>query len=1052
MAVRVNARRRNRHGNTPMAEFEVPQPILNTPFDEPALHWFIEPGVPPEQRPGRRPAGYFYREPNATNDSGEHAARGVWQELPLVNLIRARLAEWRPLALRGQAGVSRTTCDLLNYWRRDGRQHRLFFAQLEAAETIIFLNEARADFLQGLAIALDEPGETQKAAGCTAFRRYACKMATGCGKTTVMAMLIAWSLLNKAANKGDARFSEAVLVVCPNVTIRSRLQELNPTHGEASLYRTRDLVPPHLMPDLCKGRVLVTNWHVFELQSPQQTSSARVQKTGVALRTVETITIGDKTTTARNRRYLSRDDYARQLAAGMLTVLEEERDTQGELLKVRVESVRYVESDAGWLARVLERDLGSKKNILVFNDEAHHAYRIRRAEADEDGDDDDDELDAELDTEATIWIDGLDRIHRLRGINQCIDLSATPYYLGRVGQDTNRIFPWTVSDFGLTDAIEAGLVKIPQLAIRDTTGAEVPGYFNIWHWLLPKLTAAERGGKKGSPKPEAILKWAHTPLSMLGGLWEEMRAAWAAHRHDPRPPVFIIVCKNTNIARVIYEWLAEDVCPSGIPPCGIAGFKNSANNVVTIRVDSKVVAETDTGEAKNDELRWMRFTLDTVGHLDWPRDTQGRPLYPDGFEELARKLQRPLHPPGRDIRCIVSVGMLTEGWDCRTVTHIIGLRPFMSQLLCEQIVGRALRRTDYTSFDNHGRLTEEVAKVLGVPFEVIPFKENKGAAPHPQPQRVHVCAVPAKAAFALSYPRVQGYMQGVRNAVTVDWDSLPNMVIDPAKIPPEVQVKAALPTNQGRPALSGPGRIEDVTLNPYRKGRRLQELAFELARDLTREYIQHSTCQIPVHALFPQILSITKRYLNTKIFPVPPCDKVDTFLSPYYGWAIEMLRSAIRPDTAHGEAPELPVYETYRGCGSTADVDFWTSRDVREVQKSHLNYVVADTRVWEQSAAYILDSHPIVAAFAKNAGLGFAIPYMHNGQMHDYIPDFIVRLARPGQHYLILETKGFDELAEIKKAAAQRWVDAVNADGSHGRWRYALARPIDDVRRILDEA
>jgi type III restriction enzyme len=1035
-----------------MAEFEVPQPILNTPFDAPALHWYIEPGVPPEQRPGRRPAGYFFRDPAASNDAGEHAARGVWQELPLVNLIRERLDEWRALALRGEGGVTRTTCDLLNYWRRDGRQHRLFFAQREAAETIIFLNEARADFLQGLDIPLDEPSDTQRAAGAAAFRRYACKMATGSGKTTVMAMLIAWSLLNKAANKSDARFSEAVLVVCPNVTIRSRLQELNPTHGEASLYRTRDLVPPHLMPDLCKGRVLITNWHVFELQSPQQTTSARVQKTGVEVRTTETITIADKTTTARNRRYLSRDDYARQVAAGMLTVLEEERDAQGELVKVRVETVRYVESDTGWLARVLDRDLGGKKNLLVFNDEAHHAYRIRRADnGDEDGDEDA-ELDAELEQEATIWIDGLDRLHRLRGINQCIDLSATPYYLGRVGQDTNKIFPWTVSDFGLTDAIEAGLVKIPQLAVRDTTGAEVPGYFNIWQWLLPKLTAAERGGKKGSPKPEAILKWAHTPLSMLGGLWEEMRAAWAAQRNDPRPPVFIIVCKNTKIARVIFEWLGEDVCPSGIPPCGIAGFRNSAENVVTIRVDSKVVSETDTGEAKSDEGRWMRATLDTVGQLDWPRDSQGRALYPDGFEELAGKLDRPLHPPGRDVRCIVSVGMLTEGWDCRTVTHIIGLRPFMSQLLCEQVVGRALRRTDYGSYDEHGRLTEEVAKVLGVPFEVIPFKENKGAAPQAQPKRFHVCAVPGKAAYELRYPRVQGYMQGIRNAVSVDWDAVPNMVIDPTKIPPEVQVKAALPTNQGRPSLTGPGRIEDVTLNPYRKGRRLQELAFELARDLTREYKQQSTCQIPAHALFPQLLAIAKRYLESKIFPVRPCDKVDTFLSPYYGWAIEILRGAIRPDTARGETPELPVYEANRGCGTTAEVDFWTSRDVREVRKSHLNYVVADTRVWEQSAAYILDTHAKVDAFVKNAGLGFAIPYMYNGQMHDYIPDFIVRLAPADGRHVILETKGFDELVETKKAAALRWVSAVNAGGRYGQWRYALARSVDDVRKILDES
>ena len=189
-----------------------------------------------------------------------------------------------------------------------------------------------------------------------------------------------------------------------------------------------------------------------------------------------------------------------------------------------MESVRYVESDTALVNRVLGREVGGKQNILVMNDEAHHAYRIRREEPDEDAGA------AELlrgrreaeefFKEATVWIDGLDRVHKLRGINFCLDLSATPYFLGRVGQDTNRPFPWVVSDFGLIDAIESGLTKIPQLAVRDTTGAAIPGYFNIWHWILPQLTPAERGGKRANPKPEAILKYANHPIAMLGGLWE----------------------------------------------------------------------------------------------------------------------------------------------------------------------------------------------------------------------------------------------------------------------------------------------------------------------------------------------------------------------------------------------------------------------------------------------------------------------------------------------------------------------------------------------------
>ena len=365
----------------------------------------------------------------------DQEAVGTAIELKLVNRIRAKLAEWRPLALRGEGGVTRTTMELLCHWHRDGRRHRLFFAQLEAAETIIFLTEARADFLQGIEIPLDEPGAEGKADGMRAFRRRACKMATGTGKTTVMGMLAAWSILNKVADRRDRRYSDVVLVICPNVTIRNRLEELKPQGDEGSLYRTRDLVPVHLMPQLTRGRVLVTNWHILEPRTIQAAGlSAKVLRAGRAIRTRETVRIGPKTTVVRGTRYLTRDDLALQKAAGLLTVLDEQRDRQGNLKSVSIESVRHVESDAKLIERVLGREVGGKGNILVMNDEAHHAYRIRREEPD-DGEDDlfgEDEVGEAFYREATVWIDGLDRIHKHRGINLCVDLSATPYYLGRL--------------------------------------------------------------------------------------------------------------------------------------------------------------------------------------------------------------------------------------------------------------------------------------------------------------------------------------------------------------------------------------------------------------------------------------------------------------------------------------------------------------------------------------------------------------------------------------------------------------------------------------------
>ena len=712
-----------------MSAFEVDQPILNSPFEEPAEHWQIEDGVAPKRLPVRQRAGYFYRDPKGPAPEADHPARGEWEELELVNLIRERLAQWRD----GYPGATRTTLDLIRHWRRDGRERRLFFAQLEAAEAIIFLSEARPDLLQGV----DVPAESVPH-GVDAFTRYSCKMATGSGKTTVMGMLAAWNILNKVNSRGDARFSDVVLVVCPNVTIRERLSELDPNRGDASIYRTADLVAADLMPSLRRGRVLVKNWHEFERKG--MSAGAKVQKNGVPELVKETIKIGAKTTTGRGGRYMTEQALGIEVAQGM-RILEDRRPAKAEVV---VEETRYVESDTKLMERLLGREVGGKENILILNDEAHHAYRIRageKPEAEEDAEWLDEDRADDLAYESTVWIDGLDRIHKRRRINFCIDLSATPYYLARAGENTNKIFPWVVSDFGLTDAIESGLVKIPQLAQSDPTGKEQAAYFNIWRWIMSKLTAGERGGKRANPKVEAVLRYAEHPIRLLALAWDKERKRWT-EGDELRPPVFILVCKNTKLAGTIYEWLAEGKSPTGIPPADIPELRNDGGKRLTIRVDSKVVGETDLEGAKNDESRWMRFTLDTVGKREWTLDTQGRPVYPEGFDELAKKLDRDLHPPGRDVRCIVSVGMLTEGWDCNTVTHIVGLRPFMSQLLCEQVVGRGLRRVSY-ELNEEGKFNKEVAQILGVPFEVVPFKQRAGPQPKKAPQN-HVQALPEK--------------------------------------------------------------------------------------------------------------------------------------------------------------------------------------------------------------------------------------------------------------------------------------------------------------------
>jgi len=473
-----------------------------------------------------------------------------------VELVRERVETWQQA---GHPGVTRTTHELIQWWTREGREKRLFFAQIEAALTIIFLKEARADFLQGISVPRDEPSDDRQEKGYTGFERYSNKMATGSGKTTVMGMLAAWSILNKVNDRSNARFSDVVLVVCPNVTIRGRLGELDPERGEASIYRTRDLVPPHLMPLLTRGKVLVTNWHVFEPQTVQTGGvTAKVTKAGSEVRTKETIHIGPKTTTARGSRYLTLEDFQRQVNAGLLTVLPEEKDRKGDLLRVKVESVRYVKSDTALINEVLGREVDGKQNILVLNDEAHHAYRIKRDEpepGEEDGFGEEEEAE-EFFREATVWIDGLDKIHKHRGINFCVDLSATPYFLGRVGQETNKPFPWVVSDFGLVDAIEAGLGTGIRLAqdLELVLGRETPSRVAGRHLGVRR---GRRGGRhlaldRGrSSATGRLASLAAPPLRLPHGRLFSISAAGSFHQGPSTSPPGTLISRGFAVSRML---------------------------------------------------------------------------------------------------------------------------------------------------------------------------------------------------------------------------------------------------------------------------------------------------------------------------------------------------------------------------------------------------------------------------------------------------------------------------------------------------------------------
>lgn len=918
----------------------VDQPILNNPFEPPKEYWVFEDGLPRREQ-GRRPAGYWRTRRERTKKMAVTAEEFV--ELDEVNKIRKRVAEWKN---NGYPGASRITLDLLKQWSNTERDRKLFFCQLEAVETIIWLTEAPASERQGLIIQDDAPNDPVSIEkGYKALRRYCCKMATGSGKTVVMAMIIAWSVLNKAYNKQDRRFSDSVLVVCPNLTVRERLAVLDPSN-ENNYYKKFNLVPASLMPSMSKGKIMVTNWHLFH---PEDDESKR----GVVKRGPET--------------------------------------------------------DSAFCKRTL-RDLKSKSNILVINDEAHHAYRpAQKVESEqtklEVGEEQEDDYE-----EATVWINGLDRINNAIGINFCLDMSATPYHLQGSGHEEGSPFPWIVSDFGLVDAIECGIVKIPRVPVDTNSGRPIPEYFELWKWIMEKLPWSERKTSRRGPKPEAVYGGAHGALVTLASEWKKTFDAWQKGG-STIPPVMIVVCDNTNLS----ELLAEKISSGRILP----DLKNEDGKEVTLRIDSKLIkdAESRIDETKKDQAAKLREKVSTVGK-------EGE--------------------PGEQIRCVVSVGMLTEGWDAQNVTQILGLRAFSSQLLCEQVVGRGLRRTNYDDFT-----VPEYVDVYGIPFEVIPVAKSDPSEKRQTRLGTKVMALPERKNFEIRFPRVEGYIFDVRHKIICDVKSVPKLKISPVRDPTEVVVKDAVGYKLGRPDRLGPGTEVYHNRDEFYKNHRLQTTIFEIASDIT-DRLKPEARQV----LFPQVLKIVQDYVEKGVtVPNSSVKKEEIALQNYRDQIISRLSEAIRPDTEAGEPPLLPVIERYRTYGSSSEVSFRTFKECYGTKKSHVSHVVADSN-WEHSVMFQLEKMDEVKAYVKNDHLNFEIPYEFGTEKHNYIPDYLIHLEKKDGSILnvILEVKGYeDEKARAKKNAMQRWIDAVNHHGGFGKWVLIQCKDPNKVEQALQK-
>ncbi|MGB9877859.1 MAG: BPTD_3080 family restriction endonuclease [bacterium] len=916
----------------------VDNPIINSPFDEPTKYWAYENGQPVIKE-GRRPAGYLFKPRSKVNQ------RALFEEefipLGIVNEIRERVKAWRK---SGYPGVTPLTRNLLTHWNDPERERKLFFCQLEAVETLIWLVETPPSEKQGISLPKDN--------GLT---RYACKMATGSGKTVVMAMVIAWQVLNKLANPQDKRFSDAILIVCPNLTIKERLQVLLPWRKD-NYYDKFSLLPPSMMPLLQQGRFEITNWHLFQVKD---------------------------------------DSCSRSVIQ------------------------RGMESDSAFCRRVL-KELGNKENILVINDEAHHAYRPAPLP---------EELKEKLSPEeiaereaATIWISGLDKINSVRGINFCADFSATPFYIKGSGYEEGTPFPWIVSDFGLVDAIEAGIVKIPRIPVDDNTGSLIPSYFRLWEYINSRLPQSERQTTRRRAKPESVLREAEGALATLASEWkrtfEEFKSA-----NLPVPPVMIVVCDNTFLSQIVYEHIATGNV--------LSELANTDKHQFTLRIDTKLLSEAESvieGETKQEAAERLRKTVDTVGKTEWEGEGE---------------------PPGKNIRCVVSVGMLNEGWDAQNVTQILGLRAFTSQLLCEQVIGRGLRRLNYDDFSQ-----PEYVDVYGVPFEVIPVKRKPLGKKETQSIPTIVRALPERKELEITFPRVEGYVLDVRQRIKVDIDKLPYLQIHPLEEPTEVIVKPTVGYRIGRPDRIGPGPEIFHDRNPFHSEKRLQATVYEIAAEIVKRLKDKREEWGLRHILFPQVLEIVWEYIEKRVWVTHDAPLEELALLKYKQRIIERLTQAIEPAEQTDKAPLLPVIERFRPIGSTSEVLFKTSRPVVGTSKSHISHVVLDAPRWEHTVAYQLERMSEVIAYAKNDHLDFSIPYEWQGVRHEYKPDYIVRLKRKDGEELkvIIEVKGLEtEKDRQKEVAARRWVQAVNYHGEFGKWEYVIIREPRRIKEKLHE-
>ena len=990
------------------------QPILNSPYERPCRHWELDADGQPTHKiiESRRLTEFItpIPKPRRRRDSPElifDEGKGLstekqqYEHAAIIDSVRRKVDEWRVLPNTDDWHVTPETARLLQHWRHhDFSGIRPFFCQVEAVETAIWLTEVAPrigkvgrDFLEYLVNANNDANPE--------IMRLALKLATGAGKTTVMAMLIAWQTINAVRKPRSRRFTRGFLIVTPGLTIRDRLRVLQ-TNDPDSYYMSRELIPGDMLPDLERAKIVITNYHAFKL---------------------------------RERMDISKGGRS--------------------LLKGRGEPLNTLETEGQMLQRVMPELMGMK-NILVLNDEAHHCYREKIDHDDEDNLKGDERKEAEKNNAAArLWITGIEAANRKLAVTRVIDLSATPFFLRGSGYEENTLFRWTMSDFSLMDAIECGIVKLPRVPVADNIpGGDMPKFRNLWEHIRTRMP------KKGRAKAETLDPLSlpvelQTALEALYGHYEKTYTLWK-EAGITVPPCFIVVCNNTSTSKLIYDFIAgfhrknEDgsmTLENGRLPL-FRNYDDNGNPIArprTLLIDSE---QLESGDKLDNKFRDMaadeinRFRREIVERTGDRRQAENI-----SDQDLLREVMNTVGKEGRlggSVRCVVSVSMLTEGWDANTVTHILGVRAFGTQLLCEQVIGRALRRQSY-DLNEQGLFSVEYADVLGIPFD---FTAQPVAAPPQKPRKtIQVKAVrPERDALEIRFPRVAGYRVELPDErLTAKFNDDSVLELTPELVGPSITKNAGII-----------GKDVDLSLK-HLKDMRQATILFNITYRLLYTKLRDTGEEPGLH-LFGQLKRIAREWLDRYLVCKGSTYPAQLMYQELADMACERIAAGITRAFVD-EQPIKVVLDPYNPFGSSAHVNFNTSKTDRwetDAKRCHVNWAILDSG-WEGEFCRVVESHPKVKAYVKNHNLGLEVPYRYGSEKRKYIPDFIVNIddghGNDNLLHLIVEIKGYRrEDAKEKKAAMESyWVPGVNNHGRSGRWDFAELTDVYDMQSDFEQ-